>query len=437
MKAVAAALGTLLICFVVQVSAAGAAGSNEKVLYSFCSQPNCTDGLYPVASLIDVNGTLYGTTENGGAEGFGTVFSLDPTSSTEKVVHSFGIGSDGLYPYAGLVEARGLLYGTTQAGGTGSGCSPGCGTVFVLDPKTGIEKVLYSFCVLTNCADGAGPEAALTYVNGKLYGTTSSSGSCAFSAGLCGTVFSFDLSTNTQKVLYSFCNQPNCVDGSEPLASLIAVNGMLYGTTFSGGSSTGCFSGGCGTVFAIDPNTGLEKVIYSFCSQQNCTDGRAPAANLIDVKGTLYGTTSGGGAHCSEGCGTVVSIDPDTGAEKVVHSLCHRPNCSDGAFPEAGLIDVRGALYGTASMGGARAHCRYLNDLYCGTVFRLNPNTGVEKMLHSFCKQSPCKSGDFPAAGVIDVGGTLYGTTEFGGTGQCRPQGNQSGCGTVYAVSLP
>jgi uncharacterized repeat protein (TIGR03803 family) len=79
------------------------------------------------------------------------------------------------------------------------------------------------------------------------------------------------------------------------------VNGKLYGTTPVGGI-TGCGSFGCGTVFSIDPSTAAEKVLYSFCKQQDCTDGAKPGAGIIAVNGKFYGTTAEGGAY---GKGTV------------------------------------------------------------------------------------------------------------------------------------
>jgi uncharacterized repeat protein (TIGR03803 family) len=96
------------------------------VLHSF----NKADGAYPVASLIEVKGTLYGTTSGGGVNGSGTVFSVTP-DGTEHVLHSFGSGSDGGSPLASLVDVNGTLYGTTFLGGGGAF---GLGTVFALKP---------------------------------------------------------------------------------------------------------------------------------------------------------------------------------------------------------------------------------------------------------------------------------------------------------------
>jgi uncharacterized repeat protein (TIGR03803 family) len=125
-----------------------------KVLLSFMG----ADGKYPEASLTDVNGTLYGTTDYGGQESLGTVFAITP-SGTQTVVHSFkGSPKDGALPEAGLVNVNGTLYGTTTfGGGKGCGGEDGCGTVFAITPS-GKEMVLHSF---GRSGDGAYPQAAL------------------------------------------------------------------------------------------------------------------------------------------------------------------------------------------------------------------------------------------------------------------------------------
>jgi uncharacterized repeat protein (TIGR03803 family) len=112
---------------VFRVDTAGA----EQVLYTF---KGGTDGANPAGGLIDVEGTLYGTTENGGKSGNGTIFSLNVDGSGERMLHSFGGGSDGARPVAGLLDVNGTLYGTTSKGG-GTGCQGGgCGTVFAFTP---------------------------------------------------------------------------------------------------------------------------------------------------------------------------------------------------------------------------------------------------------------------------------------------------------------
>ncbi|MGA2904008.1 MAG: choice-of-anchor tandem repeat GloVer-containing protein [Candidatus Korobacteraceae bacterium] len=228
-----------------------------------------------------------------------------------------------------------------------------------------------------------------------------------------------------EKVLHSFNN--NGVDGAEPYAGLIFdAAGNLYGTTGNGGVNAG------GTVLELTPAGGgnwAETVLYSFCSQTNCTDGANPSASLIfDAAGNLYSTTDAGGTY---GDGTVFELTPTAGGgwtEQVLHSFNN--NGTDGAYPYAGLIfDATGNLYGTTLNGGTY-QCV---DEGCGTVFELTPTAGggwTEQVLHNFGNGT---DGFWPYAGLIlDAAGNLYGTTQLGGTG-----GNCGGygCGTVFELT--
>jgi len=169
-------------------------------------------------------------------------------------------------------------------------------------------------------------------------------------------------------VLYKFAGRP--ADGGYPQGDLIDVNGTLYGTTAFGGSSSGCGSIiTCGTVFSVT-TAGKEKVLYSFTGG---SDGATPLAGLINVNGTLYGTTAfgGGSVFCDGGigCGTIFSVTT-TGAEQVLHTFAG--GSADGANPLADLIDVKGTLYGTTECGGPK--CGQSGSLHgCGTVFALTP----------------------------------------------------------------
>jgi uncharacterized repeat protein (TIGR03803 family) len=131
---------------------------------------------------------------------------------------------------------------------------------------------------------------------------------------------------------------------------LIDVSGMLYGTT-NGGGAGGLFGG---TVFAVNPKNGKEPVVHSFpfCDEQGCPDGDEPTDSLIEVKGILYGTTYNGGAN-EFYAGTVFSLDPKTRMENVIYSFCAQQNCADGDEPVANLVNVKGVLYGTATGGGS------------------------------------------------------------------------------------
>jgi uncharacterized repeat protein (TIGR03803 family) len=393
----------VLSAFVLQFPEGVSAQTRERTVYNFCTQTGCEDGAAPQAGLIDVNGIFYGTT-SGGTLTRGTVFSLDPNTGGMSVLYVFDM-EHGQFPVADLINVNGILYGTTKYGGNGPPNCEGssCGTVFSLDPSSGAETVLHSF---DGDTDGAMPEAGLVDVNGTLYGTTYAGGANGY-----GIVFSLDPNTGAETILYSFCNQLYCPDGASPQANLIEVHGILYGTTLGGGHNSN------GIAFALDPVTGAETVLHTFGDRR---DGAAPLAGLIDVKGLLYGTTENGGKY---GFGTVFSLDPTTDAEKVTYSFCSVTGCPDGSYPAAGLTEVRGVLYGTTSNGGT-----YNN----GTVFSLDPETGTEMVLYSFCSRSDkrrnCLDGYDPVADLVIRKGRLYGTTSFGGHG---------GGGVVFAVRIP
>jgi uncharacterized repeat protein (TIGR03803 family) len=271
----------------------------ETTAYSF--QNTTQDGVTPTASLLAVAGTLYGTTSAGGAHYSGTVFAFNPATGTETLVYSFQGGKDGAAPFDSLTYAANALFGVTNYGG-----SRGRGTVFSLDPSTGAETVLHTF---TSDKRGVYPTGGALNIHGKLYGTTYYGGSNECFYG-CGTVFSVNAKTGAERVVHAFQGGS---DGSNPTANLINVGGTLYGTTDAGGDQA-C-SGNCGTVFALDPSTGTETVLHTF---QGGSDGNAPRATLLNAFGMLYGTTYYGGTAQA---GTIFAVNLSTGAESMVYSL--------------------------------------------------------------------------------------------------------------------
>ena len=327
------------------------------------------------------------------------------TRLSYTVLHSFGAPGDGAEPDADLIYVGDTLYGTTPFGGGHCAASGGCGTVFSITTD-GKEHVLYSFAGGT---DGSQPNAGFTDVGGKLYGTTAFGGACT--SGGCGTVFSITTDGKKKKLLHNFAGG---TDGSVPDADMIDVGGKLYGTTLLGGTYCKA-SGGCGTVFSVTTG-GKEKPLHSFGYS---TDGQDPAANLVNVGNTLYGTTSSGGAYCaaSADCGTVFSIMANGQQENVLHNF---GKSHDGSVPAAGLIIVGGVLYGTTRGGGA--YCASSGG--CGTVFSIMPSGQQENILHSF---SGGHDGNSPWARLANYGGTLYGTTRSGGA---------HGQGTVFFYDL-
>jgi uncharacterized repeat protein (TIGR03803 family) len=261
----------------------------ESTLYTF--YPSGGDGANPYGGLLVIGNTLYGTTYDGGSYGDGTVFEITVTSTSsgygygqETVLHSFGASSgDGANPYAGLIAYQGTLYGVTYSGGTGDE-----GTVFSIT-TSGTEKVMYSFG--SKSGDGANPRGALLHFRDRFYGTTANGGTSGD-----GTVYSITRSGH-ESVLHSFTGPP---DGVMPIDQLSAVDGVLYGTTYDGGSG-GCGStNGCGTIFEIT-KSGREHVLYSFTSNP---DGAHPWAGVVAAKGGLYGTATLGG----KGVGTIFRI---------------------------------------------------------------------------------------------------------------------------------
>jgi uncharacterized repeat protein (TIGR03803 family) len=295
---------------------------------------NNTDGASPYAGLLNVNGTLYGTTSGGGPSGEGTVYSIT-TSGTESVLQNFYSGSDGSVPYATLINVSGTFYGTTSTGGVYNQ-----GTVFSMT-ASGVETVLHNF---GGSGDGTDPLAPLLDIGNTLYGTTNQGG--AYGSG---TVYAVSKSTGTETLLHSFGGSSG--DGTRPeFGRLISVGGALYGTTQTGGPYNGggnCYSQGCGVLFSIIPS-GTYAIVHSFGSLHNGVyDGEHPYSGLVDVSGTLYGTTSRGGAYDE---GTVYSISTTSaGAETVLWAFGGTPG---GSQPKADLINVSGTLYGTTTTGG-------------------------------------------------------------------------------------
>jgi uncharacterized repeat protein (TIGR03803 family) len=400
---------------------------HETVLYTFTGG---NDGAEPNGVFRDGKGDLYGTTSDGGASGAGVVFEVD-TLGHETVLYTFTGGNDGGSSDAGVILGQdGNLYGTTNGGG-----SSNLGVVFKVD-TSGHETVLHTF--------QRGPEGNQPYLAGvildpdyNLYGTTSFS-----AAGGVGAVYKVDRSGNAS-VVYAF---PGIADGQYPYNAGVTLgsNGLLYGTTSYGGSH------GAGVLYQLNGN-GCETVLYTFNfftangygqptgnvirdsagnfygttfigqadvgygygvvykvnTSGNATvlhnftggaDGGNPYGGVIlDSKGNLYGTASGGGAA---GDGVVFKINT-SGQETVLYSFT---GGTDGGFPYGSIIaDSAGNFYGTTNGGG---------EAGAGVVFKID-GSGSETVLYSF---SGGADGAYPLAGLIrDPAGNFYGTTSGGG----------------------
>ena len=206
---------------------------DESILYTFTGK----DGAYPYGGLIrDAAGNLYGTTAWGGGmtgcthSGCGTVFEWEAATGTVRVLHSFVGGADGSQPWAALVmDDKGDLYGTTPYGGSKTACSgSGCGTIFQVN-TAGKETVLYAF---KGGTDGEYPYAGLLRDSASnLYGTAEAGGNSSCVGG-CGIVFKLE-ATGLKTTLHSFTGP----DGVNPYGGLVRdAAGNLYGTTHGGGA---------------------------------------------------------------------------------------------------------------------------------------------------------------------------------------------------------
>jgi len=315
--------------------------------------------------------------------------------------------------------------------------------------------------VVTKIADLGGTLGSEPYTmtlvqgtDGNLYGTNSDL------PGPGGTVFKVTTS-GTATLLYQFCSQPNCADGSLPVSGvMLATDGNFYGVADAGGAN------GYGTVFKITPS-GILTTIYSFCMQYGCADGRSPWGGLMQASdGKLYGTAQVGG---SGGDGTIFRIEP-TGLLANIYNF----SGFDGAVPFAALTEgLDGELYGTTQ----RAESQFLNfwgnvfkttrkgvltdlvtfdsdgpdaypsaplvqgpdRIFYGTAWGGNTGTGaifsitgegVFTNLYIFCQQEGCPDGGSPGPLTLGTDGNWYGTTVNGGNPPCHTY-----CGTIFRFS--
>jgi uncharacterized repeat protein (TIGR03803 family) len=415
-----AACLVLLIC----AAAISAGAQTFTTLHVF----DLTDGNQPYGVTQAANGVLYGTTITGGnlslcyGNGCGTVFSIT-TDGTFAALDSFdqtqGYGPHGL---STSQAANGDFYGTVLAGGATTGLclnGLGCGTIYKIT-HSGVLTVVYNFCSQDNCADGSGPTALIRATDGNFYGTTAYGGANCVATGGCGTVFKITLD-GTLTTLYSFCSIGGCEDGYYPVAGVIqAIDGNFYGTTDSGGTNCATPADGCGTVFKITPS-GVLTTLYSFCQQSGCPDGNEPGTLIQATNGELYGSTYIGGtaeAYCNSGCGTLFKITPD-GAFTTLYSF----DATDGSNPSAPPLQASdGNFYGTTCCSGVGGG---------GTIYKLSPS-GALSTLHSFCFHANCREpGSVPLGLVQDTNGDFYGATE-----RVFIDGCTNDCGTIYSFSI-
>jgi uncharacterized repeat protein (TIGR03803 family) len=400
----------------------GASAHSYAIIHHFCKENGCMDGANPQAGLTaDGAGNFYGTTYFGGqggcgAYGCGTAFELSPKDNGEykaTLLHRFCQQQncdDGGLPMAGLiVDMAGNLYGTANVGG-----GNGAGSAFELVLNSDGSRtftVLHHFCAETNCNDGGGPQFdGLTYkgqAGGAPYNGTSPLYGTNFVGGTGGFGVAYELKPPSagktkwsETVLYNFCSQSNCADGRLPARGLLLNSaGNLYGTTQAGGPSDN------GVIFELSKSgkAWSETVLYNICAAGgSCPDGTYAASPLImDGSGSLYGSMVNG---ANSGSGVLFKLVPDgaNSTYSVLYDFCAQAGCADGQEPFGPLLmDAKGNIFGTTEIGGANGR---------GAIYEFSG--GTIHVLHSFCRKSGCSDGAVPTGGMItDASGNFYGTT--------------------------
>ena len=348
----------------------------ETDLYDF---GNNADGSNPMCQLAQAtNGLLYGTTFFGGINYYGTIFSYNISTATEATIHDFGIGTDGIYDAAAVLQAsNGVLYGLTEGGGTANQ-----GMLFSYNIGTLGYADLHNF---GSGSTGKGPYGAVVQAtNGLLYGLTSSGGNYGG-----GTLFSYDTNTGLVTALHHFGSS---IDGSYPTGTLIqATDGLLYGTTEEGGPYYG------GVLFSYDPVAASYTALHFF---GGTNDADIPYGSLFQASnGLIYGMSEAGGTNDN---GVIYTYNPTTKVETVVYNFGNIPY---GQSPDGSLMQAsNGLLYGTTDdEGGTYSE---------GTIFSFDPTSNTYTDLHSF---GSGLDGTQPLADLVEANGALYGLTNSGG----------------------
>jgi uncharacterized repeat protein (TIGR03803 family) len=388
-------LVSAIVLVLIVAATATAQGPTYTVIFNFTGG---TDGGNPMAALaLDRAGRLYGTTNQGGINGYGTIIRLRQVGSGWVITptYSFMGGKDGGNPVdAVTVGADDSPYGPIPTPNGGN-----YGVVFNVKPGVRFspsifggwkEYILHSFDGLPS--DGIDPAGPVVFDQaGNLYGTTASDGVCGH-----GTVYELIRSGNTWilKLLHTFCSSG---DGQLPQSGVIFdPKGNLYGISYEGGSD------GSGTVFQLVPagSGWTENILYSFSGG---SDGGLPSGGLVfDQSGNLYGTTSLGGANNG---GTVFMLAPSNGSWTLSTLYSFTATNHDGRSGNL-VLDSAGNLYGTRKYEGMYGE---------GAAFKLAHSNGGwnYSSLHDFTGGA---DGGYPLDGLVfDTNGNLYGTAAVGG----------------------
>ncbi len=388
------------------------------------------DGARPQMPLLQGrDGTLYGTTSSGGANGTGVVFKMNNDGTNFTILHSFGpittlfgneTNTDGCWPQGVLVlGSDGALYGVTDQGGPG-----GSGSVFKLNTDGSGFAVLHAFEAKgegRRNADGASPRGLTVGPDQLLYGVAIFGGKEGH-----GVIFKMTQAGTSYTVLHVFnpvFHKDSLInvnaEGALPSAAVaIDHEGMLYGTTNIGGAQ------GSGIIYKMSADGKKFAVLHNFSRKgsdfQN--NGAFPDGTLtIGPDSFFYGATRQGGAFDG---GTVFKMNAGGAAFTVLHSFPN-PNLSnaEGTLPADPVIFGKDEqLYGLTGAGGKAGD---------GTLFRVSSEGQHFAVLHDFGVAGiPPRADDgaAPTSPIFGNDGKLYGVADGGGA---------NGTGTVFCVTLP
>ncbi|HCN78407.1 MAG TPA: hypothetical protein DIT13_14590 [Verrucomicrobiales bacterium] len=350
------------------------------------------------------DGMLWGVTSSGGQGNLGTVFKVNPATGGMTVVVEFtgsGGAAKGAAPYAPLVS-DGVGF---LWGTTSSGGSFNFGTVFKVEAATGALTTVVEFGE-TPGALGRVPYTALSLVNGVLWGTTRSGGTDGF-----GTLFRIVPGTGAVTTVVEFTGAAGTAPGREPRSELVADGaGFLWGMTQQGGTN------GLGTIFKLEISSDTLTSMTQFTGGDGAAPGMSPQGRLfLDGLGFAWGTTAGSGPN---GQGTVFKVQMATGVLTTIVSFTGTSGAFIGANPDYGLTpDGAGFLWGACGAGGAADK---------GTLFKLNSTTGVLTEVIEFTGASGALPGEYPSA-LRDAGGGLFWGVTFGG--------GSSNNGTIFKLA--
>lgn len=376
--------------------------SGLEILHSF--DPVQSDGAAPEIPLVLSGNVLWGTTYDGGTNGYGTVFRVNTDGSGYAKVYDY---STSFRPWSDFLVIDGSFYGTELYGGTNF-----MGTVYRMNPDGSGFTNLHgfstqgsnSFYYYTNW-DGEAPWGVFKASSNILFGTTYGGG---FFGG--GTIFRMNLDGSQFTNLFNFDEispDGQTIYSQHPSAKLALSDDAFYGVTYHGGDYSQ------GSVFKVNTDGSGYTNFYSF----NGGDGMHPESALVFSGQRLYGTTTDGGGLFAQG--TVFAINKDGSGFASLHTFTF----SDGSTPRAGLTLSGNTLYGVTLFGP---------PIFEGTIFSLNTDGTGFTNLYFFSEFSDAARTNYdganPQAGLIISGNTLYGTASAGGV---------NGHGTIFKLSLP